>query len=208
LYSNIPEKESRFLDVSFSELIEFAKSRYFYLNELLNQIEKIIANYKNTYRKIVIKPKTEITKKISLLIEENKKRLDCKYYDYELYKLRVIFAQSKFQNPKNQKVVDAYQKYLLLELEEIQSHLQNMSTDDLDTASEVEYPPKYHYTFSKLSDSIWGEGYAYAIKDIIVEELNECICPIAIMENDMTLEEIYVLFLAANYVKHTSIEIT
>jgi hypothetical protein len=209
LYSNIPKKESRFFDVSFSELMEFAKSRYSYLNELMKQIEKIVVTYKNDYRKIIIEPKTEVSKKISLLIEENKKRQDCDYYALELNKLRVIFAQSKFQNPENQKVVDAYQNYLLLELEEIQSHFQDMSMDDLDTAIEVEYPPKYHYMFSKLEDSVLDEGYAaYAMKDMIVEELNECICPIAIMENDMTLEEMYVLFLAANYVKYIGTEIT
>jgi hypothetical protein len=69
LYSNIPEKKSRLVDVSFSELMEFAKSRYSYLNELIKQIEKIVAAYKNDYRKIVIEPKTEVSKKISLLIE-------------------------------------------------------------------------------------------------------------------------------------------
>lgn len=207
LYSNIPKKKSRFFDVSFSELMEFAKSRYTYLNELMKQIEKIVADYKNDYRKIVIESKTEVSEKILLLIEENKKRLDCDYYDYELNKLRVIFAQSKFQNPKNQKVVNAYQKDLLLELEEIQSHLQDMSMDELDASIEVEYPQKYHYIFSKLSDSIWGEGYVYAMKDMIVEELNKCIYPIAILEKDMTLEEMYVLFLASNYVKSIGIEI-
>lgn len=208
LYSNIPNKSSRFFDVSFSDLMEFAKSRYLHLNELMKQVDWIVSNYKQDYRKVTIEQKVEITERVTLLIEENKKRLDCDYYDYELNKLRIIFAQYNFQNPKNQKVVDAYRKDLLLELEEIQKHLQDMKMDELDTDIEVEYPQKYHYSFSKLSDSIWGEGYAYAIKDMIVEELNECIYPVAIIEKNMTLEEMYVLFLAANYVKSRGAQVT
>lgn len=201
LYSNIPNKKSRFFDISFSELIEFAQSRYSYLNELMIQIDKIISTYKNEYRKIIIEPKTEINEKITVLIEENKRRLDSDYYDYELNKLKIIFEQSNFKNPKNQRVVDIYQKDLLLEIEEIHKHLQGMSLDELDTESEVACPQKYQYMFSKLSESVWGGGYAYVMKDMIVEELNKCIYPVAIIENDMTLEEIYVLFMAANYVK-------
>lgn len=45
------------------------------------------------------------------------------------------------------------------------------------------------------------------MKDMIVEELNECIYPIAILENDMTLEEMYVLFFGVDYVKSIGIEI-
>lgn len=199
LYSNVPEKESRFFDISFSDLMEFAKNRYYYLGELMKQIDKIVLEYKKDYQKIVIEQKAEISERILLLIEENKKRLDCDYYDYELNKLRIVFEHSNFQNPKNKKVVEDYQKILLLELDEIQHNLQNMIMDELDIDVDVEFPEKYHYTFSKLSDSVWGVGYAYAIKDMIVETLNECIYPTAIIENEMTLEEIYVLFLAANY---------
>lgn len=79
--------------------------------------------------------------------------------------------------------------------------------EELETEIEVEYPQECQYLLSKLSDSVWGEGYAYALKDMIVEKFNECIYPIAIIEKNMTLEEIYVLFLAANYVKNTSTEI-
>lgn len=207
LYSNVPDKDSRFFDVSFSELLNFAKSRYLYLNELKTQIDMIVSKYKSEYRKIPIENKAGIDERIELLIEENKKRLNCDYYDYELNKLRLVFEQSNFKNPKNQKVVDLFQKDLLLELEEIQNHLQDMSTDELDTEIDVEYPQECQYLLSKLSDSVWGEGYAYAIKDMIVERFNKCIYPNAIIENDMTLEEIYVLFLAANYVKNTSAEI-
>jgi len=206
LYSNVLDKESRFFDVSFAELLEFAKSRYFYLNELMTQIDLIVANFKCKYRKIPIERKTEIDGRIALLIEENKKRLNCDYYDYELNKLRLIFKQSNFKNPKNQKVVDIYQKDLLLELEEIQNHLQNMNVNELDTEIDVECPSKSQYLFSKLADSVWGGGYAYILKDTIVKEFNKCIYPIAIIEKDMTLEEIYVLFLAANYVKSISTE--
>lgn len=207
LYSNVPNKNSRIFDVSFSELLNFAKSRYFYLNELMMQIDLIISEYKCEYRKIPIENKSEIDERIALLIEENKKRLNCDYYDYELNKLRLVFEQCNFKNSKNQKVVDLFQKDLLLELEEIQNHLQDMSTDELDTGIDVEYPQECQYLLSKLSDSVWGEGYAYAIKDMIVEKFNKCIYPIAIIERDMTLKEIYVLFLAANYVMSTSTEI-
>ena len=199
LYSNVPGKASRFFDISFSDLMDFARNRYYYLGELMKQIDKIVLEYKRDYQKIVIEQKTEISERILLLIEENKKRLDCDYYDCELNKIRLFFEHSNFQNPKNKKVVEDYQKILLLEIDEIQHNLQNMIIDELNTDIDVEFPDKYHYTFSKLSDSVWGEGYAYAIKGMIVEKLNECIYPIAIIENEMSLEEIYVLFLAANF---------
>lgn len=87
LYSNVPDKESRFFDISFSDLMEFAKNRYYYLGELMKQIDKIVLEYKKDYQKIEIEQKAEISERILLLIEENKKRLDCDYYDYELNKL-------------------------------------------------------------------------------------------------------------------------
>ena len=40
-----------------------------------------------------------------------------------------------------------------------------------------------------------------------MKKFNKCIYPIALIEKDMKLEEIYVLFLAANYVMSTSTEI-
>lgn len=206
LYSNIPDKESRFFNVSFSELMQFAKSRYFYLNELMKQMDLIILEYKCNYKKIAIENKTEIDERITLLIEENKKRLDCAYYNDELNRIRFIFKQSNFKNSKNQKVVDVYRKDLLLELEEIHNHLQDMVMDNLDTEIDENCPSECQYLFSILSDTIWGQGYAYVMKDVIVKKFNKYIYPTAIIENDMTLEEIYVLFLAANYVRSKNIE--
>lgn len=110
--------------------------------------------------------------------------------------MTMIIKQLKL---KNKKVVGEYKKVLLLELDGIQSNLQNMNIDELNTKIDTECPHRYHYVFSKLSDSVLGEGYAQAMKDMIVEQLNKRVQPIAIIENEMTLNEIYVLVMAANY---------
>ena len=44
LYSNVPEKESRFFNINFSDLMEIEKNRYYYLGELMKQIDKIVIN--------------------------------------------------------------------------------------------------------------------------------------------------------------------
>ena len=56
--------------------MDFARNRYYYLGELMKQIDKIVLEYKRDYQKIVIEQKTEMSERILLLIEENKKRLD------------------------------------------------------------------------------------------------------------------------------------
>lgn len=201
LYSNDPNKDLRFFDIKFSDLVEFAQKRYSYLSKLMNQIDAIVMTYKKEYQKNPIDYKVDTIERIELLIEENKKRLDADFYDYELNGIKLVFENSDFKNSRNKKVVEEYKKVLLLELNEIQSNLQNMIIDELKTKVDIECPHEYHYIFSKLSDSVWGVGYAYTMKDMIVEQLNKCVQPIAIIENEMTLNEIYVLVLATNYVK-------
>lgn len=202
LYSNNPNKKSRFFDVQFSKLFEFAEKRYLYLKELMRQIDAIVLSYNEEQKKIPIESRDGVLERINLLIEENKRRLDNDYYDYELKKIRIIFENDCFQDPQNKAVVDKYKAALLLELDEIQSNLQNMIQDELHTEINAEYPYEYHYVISKLSDSVWGEGYAYQMTDWIVERLNQCVGEIVHIDAEMTMEEIYVLFLAANYVKN------
>lgn len=202
LYSNNPNKDSRFFDIQFSKLFKFAEKRYLYLKELMRQIDAIVLSYNEEQKKIPIGRGDDVLERIRLLIEENKRRLDNDYYDYELRKIQIIFENDCFKDPQNKAIVDKYKAALLPELDEIQSNLQNMIQDELHTKIDAKYPYEYHYAFSKLSDSVWGDGYAYQMIDWIVERLNQCVGQIVHIDAAMTLEEIYVLFLAANYIKN------
>lgn len=201
MYSNLPEKEMRAFEIQFSQLMQFAEKRYQYLNELMVQFDIIVEKYKEDFRKQSILTKGDIEEKIDLLLQENEKRLRCDYYDYELREIRLVCETEIHEVGANPLVVEEYKMALLPKVDEIQKNLQDMVQEELKMTVDDECPYEYLYPFSKLSDSVWGQGYAFAVRDWIVETLQKYSYPIVQFNQSMSLQEIYVLFKAACYKK-------
>ncbi len=198
LYSNNPEKEPRFFDINFNELYEFAKKRYQYLNVIMEKIDLIINDYMNSFRNILIDDKFNNLDNINNLIEENKKRFDNDYYDYELKKMKIVFETKLSPYEENIVTTSLYKSVLRDELNEIKNKLQNMELEDLEHQIDVDIPNKILYVFSKLSDSVWSNTMCNRF-ELTIETINEFFNGIITLDYTMSQQEVYVLTLSGLY---------
>lgn len=199
LYSNNAEKESRFFDVSFIEIYQFAEKRYKYLKDLMKQVDSIIAEYLESYRLKTIPVGNDELETIEILLAENKKRFDSDYFDYELKKIRMAFEVEPYPTNHNKRVMGIYRDALKFELSEISQKLQSMELEDLEYQINNEMPSELLYSFSKLSDAVW-QGQYCMLFDYIMEKLKTVFTGIIDFDDNMSQEEVYVLACAGAYV--------
>lgn len=200
LYSNNPEKQSRFFDISFDELLLFAQKRYEYLEKLMERIEQIIDEYKKDGAQKAIQVRSNIVERIDDLIQENNARFSNDYYNYELQNARLVFSTEIMSYSGNQEVVENYKNALLYEVDEIQDNLQRMILADLMYYVEIKCPSQYQYAFSKLSDLVWGCGHTEFLPWIF-DSMKKATQGIVDICEDMSVEEIYVLCCAVFSIK-------
>lgn len=198
LYSNNPDKESRFFDVSFNDLYEFAEKRYKYLAVLMDQVNSIVDEHYESFRRIPIAAGTDIVSDIEILLEENKQRFNSDYFDYELQKIKRVFRMGAQSSEKNRIAIREYTDALKIELNEIHNKLQKMELEDLANQVNDNIPVEIQYPFSMLSDAVWQEEpcimFHYA-----VEEIKTFFDGVLDIDFTMPQEEIYVLACAGAY---------
>lgn len=199
LYSNDPQKDSRFLDVGFDEVYEFAKKRYGYLSKLSEQTDSIISAHNKSFQAIPLCKGSDTLTSIDCLIDENKKRLGSDYYDYELLKIRRVLQIAIHPSNKNTAAINAYRCALQKELEEIEDKLQRMELNELQNQVDDSMPMKIQYPFSKLSDAVW-QSQDCMFHDWAVEKLKLFFDGIVDINSGMSQEEVYVLVCAGAYV--------
>ena len=199
LYSNNPDKESRFFDVSFSELYEFAEKRYNYLTVLMDRVDEIVEEYLDAFRKIPVKTGDDVISTVELLLEENEQRFDNDYFKYELLKIKRVFEVVESESEQNIIVLDSYKDALEKELEEIKDKLQFMELDELEYQVNDDIPMEIHYPFSKLSDAVWQDEYCLTF-DYVFEVIKKYFAGVLEFDESMSQEEVYVLTCAGSYV--------
>lgn len=128
LYSNDPSKSPEFFDIRFDEIIAFSKSRYEYLNDLMNRLDEITDQWCEKWRKIPIEQSGNPLDDIHTLIKANTERLDNDYYNYRLEQIKAAFTVEA-HGEKNRKVLDGYREVLKAEIETIHQVLQEMNLD-------------------------------------------------------------------------------
>jgi len=198
LYSNTKGMDSIILDISFSELITFAEKRYNYLQVLVGEIGKQISQYNRSWKERQIPKVDAPLKQIEILIEENEKRLQNDYYKYELQKLHIVFCTS-IHNMRNNEVVQAYRNALLNAIPDLFENIQEMRLEEIHSQYllDIDCPPEYHYSFSKLSEAMYGGvpfivtlgGIIDYLADVV--DLLDCI----------SLQEKYVVTIAGFYMR-------
>lgn len=191
LYSNQMSKDDIFMDIYFEELLAFAKQRYEYLYNIMEEIKNQTEAYFKKWRSKEIKRVTAPLDQIEILIEESKARLDDDYYNHELEKLRILFATS-ITNHANNKAVSKYRFCLQSEINEIYKNLQEMNFVELNTAKllKADCPYKYHYNYSKLCDVVYGSGHPEIID---VHKFDQLLTGIIDLSGFSSYTELYVL---------------
>lgn len=84
------------------------------------------------------------------------------------------------------------------ELAEIKDKLQNMELGELENDAEIFAPHKIHYLFSKLSDTFWT-GNNQGMLGYIIKEFQIFFDGILELDDDMSIDEVYVLTCAGIY---------
>lgn len=160
LYSNQPDKDALSLDIYFDELMEFAEQRYRHLDTISEEIDRQKSNILFLGQTEKIERTDSINHQISVLIEEAKRRFNNDYYNYELEKLKVIFA-TPIVSPQNLNVVNQYRAALRAEVDELFAVLQEMRLVDLKSTRNIDdsCPSECLYMFSKLADVVFGDGH-------------------------------------------------
>lgn len=82
LYSNQPDREPEPLNIYFAELFQFAKQRYAYLNNLMDEIDRQTMSHYDMWKTRHICRVSSITKRTEILIHESKERFDNAYYNF------------------------------------------------------------------------------------------------------------------------------
>ena len=200
LYSNVIGEDDIVLSIYTSNLIEFAETRYNYLNTLIEELNRQKNSCLSILKNTPIQKSESIIEQIDILISECKKRIDDDYYTFELKKLRILFS-TPITSQKNLCIVSQYRESLSSRVDEIFRILQEM---DMDGPSDQNIfndfvPFSCHYSFSKLADTVYGHGHTLLVDILSFKNILDSILD---FDNIMSPLELYVVVLAGFFVIH------
>lgn len=154
LYSNDPEESDKELTIYFNEIIEYAKIRYEYIDEITKEIKSQQLEFNDSWSKKVIPTNDDPLEQLNILKEENEKRYGDYGYRHDIKELLDLYtAPMDFSSDDN-----LYSRFLAkLEpsIREIYMNLQNMRIIDLSI-----YPSPHYYGVKKF------DSYRYDIQKI------------------------------------------
>lgn len=197
LYSNNPVRERVFFDISFDELMQFAKKRYEYLHTIMEEIDRQEQVYLQDKRTNKITKVSNPVEQIEILRHENQDRAQNDYYDYILQKLHIIFT-TEITLPQNRQLVDAYRHKLEPIIQEISMGIQTMSFEEIEMEHFTELHASsgiYRYAFAKLCEFVFGDGYYLPVDWKIFKD---CVGDKVDLSQWNSYDELYVLVLAGN----------
>lgn len=203
LYSNQPDRESKYLNIYFSELFQFAEQRYAYLNNLIDEIDRQTMSYYDVWKNKHIRRVSSVIEQIEILIHESKMRFDNDYYNFALEELRLIYS-TEIHSMQNEKLVEKYRIALIEKVNEIFAFLQDMSLKNLTSDEKIndKCPPDCHYAFSKLSDVVWGNDYRELVDFRCLQNSIESIANLSACNSP---EEVYVVLKAGFFAKNSDL---
>lgn len=136
---------------------------------------------------------------LDILLKASEQRLDNPSYRSIIQELKLLFSTNVIDTA-NQKIVAAYLKNLLMLIDEIHEHLQNMDFTDLDY-DDLLYPaPKampngWGYWYEKISEYIYGTEYPPILWE---SQIRDLLNPYIKLAYD-SYEELYLLMQAVLY---------
>ncbi|MFP4458933.1 MAG: hypothetical protein ACLFSQ_05035, partial [Candidatus Zixiibacteriota bacterium] len=154
LYSLEPSKNDITFSIKFTDLIDFVRIRYNYLDSLANRIEDQYEEFLNKMKKSKIFKKDDPFEQIELLKREATKRFgEC---DYLVSLLDKIYGTLLIEctNYQNYEKVNEYIYVLKDALEDVRINLQNMDIENLELYEifSNNYPQEIDFQMIRLDD--------------------------------------------------------
>ena len=199
LYSNQHKEEDIFLSIDLQQILHFGEKFYTHLKvlgQVLNEQYEIFAAER---RGEVIPFSEDPNEHLDILLNASEQRLDNPVYRSNIQELKLLFS-TNVTDTDNEEIVAMYRKELLLLINELHEHLQNMDFTDLDY-DDLLYPsPKampngWGYWYEKISEYIFGGGYPPMLWETQIRELFKPYVRL----NYTSYEELFLLVQSALY---------
>lgn len=195
LYSNIIDKDNISLNIYFDQLQLFAEKYYNYLTVLEKEITDQYNSFCQMKKQEVIICTGDPLTKLSILLEESKKRLDNSYYQSCIEQLIVIY-QTPISCKQNLPLVEQYRCFLLQFIDRIQNELQKMTFGNIDFDEydpSIPLPNGWGYYYEKIVGSAFGNDKSLFIWE---NKIHDIFSPFFVTEYKSP-QELYVLATAA-----------
>lgn len=196
LYSNQPDEEFIFLNISFSQLNKYAEKHYNYLNTLMHEIDSQYQTFVLEMQNTFIPECQDPLSHLKTLLAASIQRLDNDYYKHTIKSLIQIYDMP-IKNDHNRIVIDTYRETLLPIIDELHKNLQNMTIEDLKYGYLLDipndFPKEYSYDLAKLSDYANGDEIFPLFSESKIRNVVEKNC----IYDFYNYKELYVLLLAS-----------
>lgn len=197
LYSSKIDDKDILIGFNYEDINKFILSRYNYLNTLIDQIEQLKNTYYDKKRQNSIESTDNKLEQLDILKRELKSREDCDYYEYELNKLIRLY-EANIHVVNNRKLIDSYISKLPILINEIFDNIQNMNFVELKnsgitTLNCYKYKPYTTEILSYLLECGILNIDKYNLFEIYIERLKEIIPHNVIINDDINIQEVYLL---------------
>lgn len=199
LYSNQHKEKNIFLSIDLQQILRFGEKFYTHLKVLVQVLNEQYEIFAAKKRAEVIPFSEYPDEHLDILLNASEQRLDNSEYRSNIQELKLLFS-TNVTDSGNQEIVTMYRKELLLLINEIHEHLQNMDFTDLDYADLLYPSPKampngWGYWYEKISEYILGGGYPPLLWEAQILELFKPYVSL----NYTSYEELFLLVQAALY---------
>lgn len=163
LYSNQQKEKDIFLSIDLQQILRFGCKYYNYLEVLGECLETQYEEFAAAKKAEIIPSATDPIEHLEILLQASKQRLDNDVYRSYIQELKLLFT-TEITVEENMDIVAAYRNDLLLLIDELHKHLQNMEIvdlehDDLLTPSPNGMPNGWGYWYEKLAEYVFDGGY-------------------------------------------------
>lgn len=177
LYTNMPDQKDVHLSVDIAQLHNFFKERYEYIQKIIETIDAIDDNYYDTFRQTPIKACDDPVEQISVLMEENKKRLESEDIELRLKEIK-SFLQVRFICPENKAKLERFREQLIQGITEIKNALQSVNTDLLQISNVLSPRNRprenmWGYEFASLYETVFVGHHKLFFPERIIEPLKD-----------------------------------
>ncbi len=202
LYSNIPGKKAEQRNLEKRKLMEFAISRYNYLNTLKDIIRVRSNEYLEKHRRKSLRiyptdTPEQIVAYTDYLIGENSLRWDNPYYLEKLSEIRDAFSVS-FKGDNNQTALKIYQQALLKGLDRIREAISKLDYELDDEGDFVDAVPPIEYQYA--CEHIFDENKA-GLMSFGISKMQQYFGDIISYDECISRREFIVLTKAGLYLK-------
>lgn len=196
LYSNDPQESDKEFTIFFDELIEYAKIRYAYIDDISREIKRQQLEFNKNWSKKSIPIDADPLKQLNILKTENENRYGKYGYKHDIEELLDLYtAPMNFTSD-----IDLYIEFLdkiKPSINEIYINLQNMSIIDLSMSPSPHFHglkkfDSYRYDIEKIGEFLGNPDISssmvpYHLNNLIEAELLPSLATFSLDKRDLKL---------------------